>query len=321
MSENKNEEMKEPHLTEEQWEMQKFRIFAHKKNLKSVDSLCFWYDITGFGKALSDCNWNLEKLQETGLINLLSSVYISAGSPKIVQFPPNPSEHVLALNDGIAKTIDVLGADSMYDPKLWMYYLRDNLCVHYFLVGQARSAGFGFRSVFAGGERIQYAPVKITGQSFLHYNPECITEKTKDFLKQEFVYYPAEFQMNTAFSRAFIIESKGSHFGISKDRIYIEERFFEILKTALGNYIKIVDNGENKIEFFSKDSLLFDISYDKGIDFKSENLACKVFQLSAFAVHNALEGETTEFPLLPELIDQIQNKRWAITKEGVREIE
>jgi hypothetical protein len=312
--------MMEPHLTEEFGETFWWRTRAEEKNLKPINALCFWYDITGFGKALSDCNWKLEKLQETGLIKLLSDVYTFAASPRCVQFPPQSSEHVLAINDGIAKTIDVLGVDSYADPRLLMYYLRDNLCVHYSLVNTARVAGYGFRSVFAGGERIQYAPVKITGQSLLHYNPACITEPTVNFLKQELVYYPAEFQMNTAFSRAFIIESKGSKFGINKDRLYIEEGFFEVLKIALGNYIQIIDNRTDKIEFFHQDSLLFDISYDKIIDFKSENLTCKVFQLSAFVVHKALEGETTEFPLLPELIEEILNKRWAITKDGLKEI-
>ncbi len=306
--------MIEPHLTEEFAETFYWRTLAQEKKLQVIKSLCFWYDISGFGKALSDCNWNLEKLQEAGLIKLLSEVYTTS-FPKLIQDPPQPSEHVLAINDGIAKTIDALDADCYSDPKRLLYYLRDNLCTHYWLVTTMRYAGYGFRSVFAGGERMQYAPVKITGHSFLHYNPACITERTRNILEQELIIYPAEFQMNTAFSRAFIIESKGSKFGICRDRIYIEETFFEVLQSVFGKYIQIVNNGKGKIEFFDKNTLLFDIAYDKIIDFKTENLTTKVFQLSAFTVHKGLEGETTEFPLLPEQIEKIMKEENVILKD------
>src|SRR5437763_14956917 len=58
--------------------------------------------------------------------------------------------------------------------------------------------------------------LSVTGHSFLYYDEEKISDYGKKLLTTTFVYNPAEFQMNTAFAKAFIIDSFGTKRNCSK---------------------------------------------------------------------------------------------------------
>jgi len=286
--------------SEETLERLSWGFFSNAKRLRPVHSLCLWIDISGFAAALSNCNWDLELAQEKGLMGILSDVYSIAALPRLVQYPPKSSERTLVLNDGIARTIDVIGPGDV-EKEQWLFYIRDTLVAHYILVPKLREKELSIRSVFAGGQRVQYAPVRVTGKSFLNYDKDRMTKDTRKFLNQELVNHPVQFQMNTAFSRAYLIEKAGRQKGINPNRIYVEDTFIEVLKRAMPGCVSLIrKGGEGRIEFGWDGKTMLHLSYDKEIPIELEYLKSDVFQLSDLVVYESLEGETTEFPLRPD---------------------
>ena len=52
----------------------------------------------------------------------------------------------------------------------------------------------------------------------------------KKILETQFLYNPAEFQMNTAFAKAYTIDAIGSKERIFVNGLYIEELFLNLIK-------------------------------------------------------------------------------------------
>ena len=252
-------------------------------------------------------NWDLNAAQAQGLLRVLSRVYETAALPLLVDVPPKQSERVLVLNDGIARTIDLPGPRAVDRVRL-VFYLRDLLMRHYWLVPILKSEGLGLRTVFAGGQRVQYAPIRITGESVLHYRGEP-SDWGKQILRQELVYHPAQFQMNTAFSRAYVIESAGSRQGIQLNRAYVEETCIEVLQQAMPGCVNVRgDSSSGQICIEWNGQLMFHMSYDSTLSVEKASLKSRVFQLSDFVIHEAFEGEKTEIPLEPIAIEHCSNE-------------
>ncbi len=74
--------------------------------------------------------------------------------------------------------------------------------------------------------------------------------KKRELKSDIMVYSPKEFQMNTAFSKAYIIETAGTKAGLTGTNLYIDEEFLKYLEFILtkdNNVFKIViDNVESK---------------------------------------------------------------------------
>lgn len=269
-----------------------------------VPSICIWTDICGFASKLGRANWDLTQAQAQGLLRVLSDIYETAALPLLVDSPPAQSERILVLNDGIARTMD-LPDPSAVEPVRFTFYLRDLLMRHYWLVPKLKLEDLGLRTVLAGGQRVQYSPVRITGESVLCYQG-APSPWGRHVLEQELVYHPAQFQMNTAFSRAYLIESAGSRQGIQVNRVYIDESYIEVVQQAMPGCVTVKgDNCGGQICIEWDNQLKFHMQYDATLVVKKASLESRVFQLSYFVVHKAFEGEETEIPLEPTGIERL----------------
>ena len=269
-----------------------WRTQTIKGELKTLPCVAAWSDICGFGSALRQARWNLQLVNETGLFYALSQTFELLGQPLIVGVPPMPTERILIINDGVARTTDLSDPSYINNNQL-LFYVRNILIRHFLLERQLVQYDLGLRTVLAGGERCQYSPQKTTGQSVLYYTNEP-SDFGKSILNQQFVYNPSEFQMNTAFALAFTLESFGSAKGLVPNRVYIDESWLKRINTVLpeptvieGENIHFMWNGEPGISITFDDLLQIE---DKGFDFNT-------YRVKKFVIHERFEGEKTEFPM------------------------
>lgn len=274
----------------EEWDY--WRTQAMDGNLDTYPCIAAWSDICGFGSVLSKARWNLQKTKEFGLFTALSHAYSLFGKPLITGVPPMPTDRVLVINDGIARTTDLSDSRFVNHVDL-LFYVRDLLMNHFMLERLLFEQNLGLRTVLAGGERCQYSPQKSTGQSFLYYTNEP-SEHSRELLKQQFVYNPAEFQMNTAFSLAYTIDAFGSSKGIIPNRVFIEESWLRRLNEVMPEP-NVIDGHD--IHFLWHNSPGISISFDDCRPIEAKGIATTVYRVCKFVVHQGFESERTEFPM------------------------
>lgn len=259
---------------------------------KLVASKCFgfWTDICGFGSLLEKYNWDLQKLNNNKVMELQRYFYNIMGAIHETE------ERTLILNDGIAKVLkysNFLRVNS----DIILFYLRDLLISHYVFWKQANKFGISVRSVFAAGEYIPYATNNQTGKRILQYNPSNISERGKKILNTTYVYNPTEFQMNTAFAKAFTIEGMGRKAGILPDFFYIESSAVELIN-LIPDISFIKENGKLIISYKRIPRMDLHISNELNINIKGLNVT--VYEISKFHIFEALDGDDiiTEFGVL-----------------------
>lgn len=262
---------------------------AEKGELEPIPCISGWMDVCGFGSALELGHWDLINLQKRGLLNLLSTIYQRAGHPYLIGVDPMPYETVLVINDGIARTID-LNRPDLTDAAQIIFYLRDIFFLHAHLVEYTRERGFGFRTVLAGGERVQYSPEIFTGNSVLQHDEENISDIGRALLNKNFLHNPSQFQMNTAFAKAYSLDSLGSRSGFSVDRCYVESSFWEKLQ---GIPHLDVEERENSILLYFRSNPAFEIYTDKSITTSFKGIDMLVKQVVRVRVDENFEGEET----------------------------
>ena len=278
---------KNEYLESEHW-----RYRVKEKKLEIIPCVSAWFDICGYGHALESAEWKLTKLRDIGLFDILGRAYLSLGYPLISGVPPMPTERVLVINDGVARTTDL--ADPTYiDHGVFLFYVRDLLIKHFQLQQILVDHKLGLRTVLAGGERCQYTPQSVTGHSILHYSGEP-TPFGKGLLQQQFVYHPAEFQMNTAFAMAYTIEALGSKGGIKPNRLYITDTWLKSINSALQTSV-LMEEGVIRLPW--RDTIGMSIYFDERVSVNTKGFTTDVFKVSAFVVHKEFEGEETHFPM------------------------
>ncbi len=266
---------------------------ARSGSLTPIHCIGAWIDICGFGSQLEKAKWNLREFQRSGTVNLLSEVYQRVGHPFWVGVEPEPYENVLILNDGIARTIDLGNVQYARAVKA-AFYVRDLVLGHLHLLRLTNHNNLGVRTVLAGGERIQYSPAMFTGNSILHHgdNP---SEWGKRLLEKNFLYNPAEFQMNTAFAKAYSIDASGSKSGFSINGLFIEEMFFERFSAIPG--IDVVA-GESSVCISVNKNVALELNIRSKKEFVFKGLHTAVFGISSVRVDASFEGEETIIDLI-----------------------
>lgn len=187
--------------------------------MQTFDSFCLWSDLLGYGSNFYKSNWDIttrDALSNIKRIRKLHSTWTHITNPF--------QEALLTLNDGLVRNFD---------------FSNNNFCVTLdwlvhtiFLFNtvnelDVRNGNPGLRGVLAYGQRIKYIETNYHGRGeFVQTNAE-----RKDKLNQNIVIYsPSELQMNTAFSKAYIIEGSGSKLGVSGNKLYID---YEVIETIL----------------------------------------------------------------------------------------
>lgn len=120
-----------PHQSAEADEARKWRSLAREGRLDAIRVVAAWSDVCGFGAALEKAGWDLESLKEQGIFDVLSQTYQFLGRPLVAGVPPEPSERVLIINDGVARSLDI--SFLPLDPARVVFYVRDILMYHFML--------------------------------------------------------------------------------------------------------------------------------------------------------------------------------------------
>lgn len=261
---------------------------ARAGSLQTVPCISVWMDVCGFGSQLETANWDLGELQKSGTVNLLSEVYQRVGHPFWVGVHPQPFENVLVINDGVARTVD-LGSPEHVQVVQAIFYIRDLALGHLHLLRLTDRYDLGIRTILAGGERIQYSPTLFTGNSVLSHgdNP---SEFGKKLLEQNFLYNPAEFQMNTAFAKAYSIDSFGSKSGFGVKGFFVEKSYFKKFVDIAG--LSVVVSGES-ILLNHRDSPALELYFNRIIPFHFKGLTTEVYEIKSVRVDSSFEGEET----------------------------
>jgi len=273
------------------------------QQLDVFDSVCSYMDLHRFGQVLRDAHWQLKHAQSKGLIEDLAYFYRMGAS---AEFSPSPEERILVLNDGIARVVDLPSGIVM---NAMTVLVRDLILTHCQLVYAFHNdaLGLGVRTVLAGGERIQYAPslepYAERGESIEADNGERIDWS----FGQQTVFNPFHFQMNTAFSRAYLIEKAGHKEGILRNRVYIDDIWIQVWLKTFGTGIRVEYEGLSEsgtiIIHFDQFPWL-ELKFDTTVEIKNKELGDKttVYQLSQMREYKNLDSNQSTMPLTPNEI-------------------
>lgn len=290
--------MPAPWEKDEYKKSEEWAIKAKAGELHVIPCISGWMDVCGFGAALEKHSWNLAELQKSGLLNLLSTVYQRAARPFLTGVEPMPYESILVINDGISRTVD-LDKPEFAHAAIFIFYLRDLFFLHRNLIGLTDSYGYGIRTIFAGGERVQYSPEIYTGNMILQHDEKNISDYGKKLLNKNFLHNPFEFQMNTAFAKAYSIDSLGSKHGFRVNNCYVESSFWRLI-----GLIPMLDIEEKEdsivLGFNSKPAL--EIYFSEKVEASFKGIQMHISQVSAIRIDKCFEGEETYCDITKNLI-------------------
>jgi len=202
-------------------------------NPKIVPSICCWSDLLGFGSKFTECNWILNSKQWREVINRL--VRIQSILAKNLQ---PPYEYSLILNDGVVRSyIMNNGIDHIQMLSLWI-----RSCVFFHndaLEEETTNKLPGIRTIIAAGEKAlhNWEDIKLSDFVFnytkVHHSGLSSFELSGN--NPTVLFNPKPLQMNTAFSKAFIIDEAGSRHGVGGSYFYVDESFIKLLKILSDN--------------------------------------------------------------------------------------
>jgi len=206
-----------------------YKKLDNPPKLKVIDCLCLWSDLLGFGKQFTDKNW---KLSHKDWENVRSRL-LAAHSIAIKH--TSHLERLLILNDGIAKVVPFY--DSKYQSLLLQasIFFREVVMIHQEIKkNEAAKELPGARSVVAFGNSASYIEEEFKlDDYYFNYtkpDPEGLSTAAKRTGNPTIIYNPSQLQMNTAFSKAYILESAGSKGGLKGANLFIDRSVIDVLK-------------------------------------------------------------------------------------------
>lgn len=273
------------------WEKRRLR------KLKPVRTLTMWNDVCGIGRLLKQTKWNLDTPIAADIIRVLGRCHDIGAWHKWWTDPDHLTEKILVLNDGIVTSLDVPETATVQLPNL-CEYLKHLFMVHFRLYQYLREEKLSVRTVISAGERVQYVPeFGGTRENFVERAPD--------------VYYPAHFQMNTAFSRAYIIDSLGRKNGVCCGNMYLDSSVLTLFK-ELDKRVHICQTTDkdhirrdaNLIKFTYGKIPYFDIELGEELPIQTKILKTRIFKVQSTIAHLAMgEGMCFRLPLTSCEID------------------
>lgn len=257
----------------DKWGSTLCKKIGNPPELKSRHSFCLWSDLLGFGNIYSDNNWSLSKKQKKEVYDRLLAAHSS------VLYFSQPNERNLILNDGIAKVYipdeSIFGKGDIHSISM---YFRSCIELHLAITKTEKANGFpGCRSVIAFGDSIEYLAEEVRFDDYvLNYTkPEGheISSIAERVGNPTIIYNPKELQMNTAFSKAYILESGGSKAGLPGNNMYIDQSVVDALieygeKNGMIHVWQESDNELRLLIPYEKDNLnmvVIGLSFDKNV--------------------------------------------------------
>lgn len=228
--------------------------------IKTRNSFCMWSDLLGFGNVYSDNNWDLNDKQKHEVYDRLVAAHSA------VLYFSTPFERNLILNDGIAKVfMPDDGPFNKSDINSVSIFFRHCIELHMAISQTEKANGFpGCRSVIAFGDSIEYLAEEVKFDDYvLNYTkPEGheISSIAERVGNPTIIYNSKELQMNTAFSKAYILESGGSKAGLPGNNMYIDQSVIDAIikygeKKSLIHVWQELDNELRLLIPYDKDNL------------------------------------------------------------------
>ena len=242
----------------EEWGSNLSKKISNPPNLKTRHSFCMWSDLLAFGRIYKENNWKLNNNQKSQVYNRLVAAHSA------VLYYSKPDERELILNDGIAKIY--MPEESLFKGRGILdiaLFLRSCVELHMTINQTEKALDYpGCRSVIAFGECIEYLAEDVKFDDFvMNYSKpqgQSISSIAKHNGNPTILYNPKEFQMNTAFSKAYILENGGSKTGLPGNNMYIDQSVIDgVIKYA-------TQKGYSYFWQESNTELLFLIPYEEG---------------------------------------------------------
>ncbi|GIP53251.1 hypothetical protein [Paenibacillus vini] len=200
------------------------------KNLpkpKIVPAICCWSDLLGFGGKFTENNWILGERQWSEVINRLVNVQTI-----LARFLQPGYEYSLVLNDGIVRSYLMdNGIDHIQMLSLW---LRSCVFFHNEVLESERKNKLpGLRTIIAAGDRAihNWDDIKFSDYvyNYSKVHPSGLSSFERSGNNPTIMINPSPLQMNTAFSKAFILDEAGSKSGVGGASFYLDESFLKLL--------------------------------------------------------------------------------------------
>lgn len=247
-------------------------------------SLCVWSDLLGFGEPFIENNWDLPD----GAWNETAERLFKA-QREFIGYNTIPSK-ILILNDGLGC---VLSTDNVPLNSI-AFFIMSNMRAHMVINCQEKQIGLpGARSIMAYGDCIRYLPPEFHLDDYVlpytRSNPNELSNIAKRTGNPTIVFSPREFQMNTAFSKAFLLDEAGHKYGIGGNNFYIDQSFFKYIDSLIPDKKQILWNESNndidyKVYVTPEDHryVQFGFRMSKEITVDYKNWKTKVYRIDSF---------------------------------------
>lgn len=187
-----------------------------RNDFKLISTICCWYDLLGYGSPFVESSWDLRNPKCIDNFKRIDQIGSWRWGHLSLPFGPR-----LVLNDGIAACLDI--PTDLSQVLGFLCYLEAVINDYNSMREIDQRSGYpGIRGVISCGDRYEY---DVNDTSVI-YSFQSEGERTC-------FYHPREFQMNTAFSKAFIMEESGSKAGITGSNLYVDIDTFSLIDNLL----------------------------------------------------------------------------------------
>lgn len=203
--------------------------------IRITDSICLWSDLLGYGRNFYDTNWNINTEKSRENVDRISQL-----QPEWIDISNPFNETVFTLNDGLIRNYD-LNSNTFAWFLSWIEFAIER----FNRINQHDTEkGYpGVRGVMTIGQRVEYIHKDYEG---LGEFIQTTAEKKSVYNKKIVVYSPKELQMNTAFSKAYIIEGSGTKMGVTGNKLYIDynviKKIIDIANSGISDTFGRIDN-------------------------------------------------------------------------------
>lgn len=227
--------------------------------LKTKLCFCMWSDLLGFGHIFQDNNWILNEELKKQVYERLEAAHSA------VLYYSSPAERDFILNDGMGKVFHPQSKDKDGNNILSIsLFLRSCIELHISINETEHELELpGCRSVLAFGESIEYIADDIRYDDYVMNYSKPAGSNISNFAKRTgnpiVVYNPKELQMNTAFSKAYLLEAGGTKAGLHGNHFFIDESSIRAITTFA------IDKGYTPIWEEREEGLCLFVPYKRDI--------------------------------------------------------
>lgn len=266
------------------------RKILHAPTIEIDNSFCSWSDLLGFGKDLSSNNWHP---QENVLLKIANRIKTAH---EIVLFHSNPHDRIFILNDGAARVFSLnKGESGLSRFRYLTYFIKDCVQTHMRINGVEHANLLpGCRTILAFGESMKYMSSSTHFDDYvLNYtkqDKQGMSTIAKENANCQVVYNPTEFQMNTAFSKAYLLDDGGRKKGLEGAHFYVDQSVIDAIfeySEIIGWYVEEQLDGEhyNLFVYYDKNKgpkIPMGFQFSSPIQVETRGWHTKVYRLHRF---------------------------------------